>query len=95
MIVDGRDGGHRGVEKGSLSFHVISAVKNENKESSTVFEIESMSSLFGSRKKKEGICVAFSQILSPCGLICVWLLKLAVSIVTLVVFTPGVVVYLL
>lgn len=29
-------GTHGGVEKGSFSFHVFSAVKNENKESSTV-----------------------------------------------------------
>lgn len=57
-----------GVEKGSFSFHVFSAVKNENKESSTVFKLNPCCQFFGSRKK--GICVASSQILSPRGFIC-------------------------
>ena len=98
-------GGLRGTQGRRAAFLFFTSSlqwRMKNEDSPTVFSVGSVSSpsLFGSKKqtkkKTTGIWVAFSQILSPCVFcLCVATQASGLSFITHVVFTPGVVVYLL
>lgn len=102
----GGSGGHGGRRAAFLFFHVFSAVKNEKRRIvhsffSSWIRVESVSfwELKKNKKTKKTnnryLSSVFTDTQSLCVLSVCSLLKLAVSFVTRVVFTPGVVVYLL